>query len=326
MDNTGPYLSYQELIGELYYGGSSKVTATDTVLSNKTVDSAGDVYDATNNPPVGAIIYQNGYTAEVMSIPAAGKIKIDKTGAANKIANGAAKVLVSTALPKAKAEDVIQEQMDFIDEQTGQFFNKRAGVFQLEGNNTPVLFFPVPIIEIDELIINSSDQELFEGEDKDFFAFKGRQRPQDDRRNPRIKMNVGRGRDSIFTNSFSNRVFAKNALTKITGAFGFLEPDGSTPKLIKRAMKILVIAQVNQPLASSAGSGGATGPLKRIKVDLHEKEFFESAESKNAASKQSASGDEEVDEILAKFKAPLRIDGSFMPFPYEASSARSYDV
>lgn len=319
MDNTGNYLSYEELIGELYFGQSSKVTSSDLTLSAKAVDVGGDKYTFAGSPApaVGDVVYQAGYVAEIIALPSLTEIQINKTGVANKIANGVVKLLKAASLPKAQAEELILDAMQFIDDQTGQFFNKRSGTFQIEGENSPTMFFPVPIIEITSLVINSTDTELFEGEDKDFFAFKGRRQPTDDRRNPRIKLNVGRGRDSIFTGSISNRVFAKHSLTTIEGAFGFLEADGTTPRPIKKATKILVIQQLNKPIATSAGSGD-TGPLKKIKVDLHEKEFFEPTSNKEAGS-QVISGSEEVDEIMAKYRTPIRISGSFMRSPYEES-------
>ena len=319
MDNTGLYLSYEELIAELYQGSAAKVTAADLTLSNKTTDVGGDIYDhaaISPAPAIGDVLYAGGYTAEIIAIPAANKVQINKTGAANKIPNGIVKLLKAPTLPKPVGEDYIKDAMDYIDEHTGQFFNKRSGVFEIEGNNAPIMHFPVPIIEIDELIINSLDQELLEGEDKDFVAFKGRAMPQDDRRNPRIKLNVGRGRESIFV-GVTNRIFAKNTLTRITGSFGFLEPDGSTPRLIKRAVKILAIGKINQPITKTAGTGDV-GPVKKIKVDLHEKEFFEPTSNKEVGS-QVLSGSEEVDLIIAKFRTPIRISGSFLRSPYEGN-------
>lgn len=319
MDNEGLYVTYEELIAELYQGSASQVTASDLTLSNKVVDAGGDIYDftpASPAPAIGDIVYAGGATAEIKALPAAGKIQINKTGVANKIPLGIVKLLKAPLVGKEAGENYIKDAMDYIDEQTGQFFNKRNGEFQLEGNNSPVLFFPVPIIEIEELIINSLDQELLEGEDKDFVAFKGRQMPQDDRRNPKIKLNVGRGRDSIFV-GVTGRVFAKNTLTHITGSFGFLEADGSTPRLIKRATKILAIGKLNQPIVKTAGVGDV-GPVKKIKVDLHEKEFFEPTSNKEVGS-QVLSGSEEVDIILAKYRTPIRISGSFLRSPYEGN-------
>lgn len=316
MDNTGNYISYDELIVELFQGASTKVTAVAITLSGKTVDAGGDIYDfaAGPIPKIGDVIEQAGESDIIKAFPTPTKIQLTKTGVDQKIVNGLANLLHSDSVPKKKGELLIKQSMDMLDSATGQFFNKRTGLFDLEGENNPVLWFPVPIIEITELIINSTETELLEGEDKDFVAFKGRAMPADDRRNPKIKLNVGRGRDSIFTGSTS-RVFTKGTLTHITGSFGFLEPDGSTPPLIKKATLILAITEINKPIVSTAGNS-ETGPLKRVKVDLHEKEFFELKEqTENSSGKTS--GSTEVDRIISMYRTPIRLGGSFQRLPYE---------
>ncbi|MEZ4871288.1 MAG: hypothetical protein R2827_03375 [Bdellovibrionales bacterium] len=192
-----------------------------------------------------------------------------------------------------------------IDRDTGQFFNLRSGIFQIEGSNSPILFFNVPIIEIRELKINGTDQVLIEGRDYDFLALKGRIQPQDDRWNPRIKLNTRT--DNIFSGVFTNRIFLKDTFTEIDGDFGFLEPDGSTPPLIKRAAQILVIEEIENPISSSA-SNPTTGSLKRLKIDLHEQEFFEPKDQNQAF---GASANDEYNRIVAQYKRPLLIGGSF---------------
>lgn len=310
-DNIGPYVLYDELIVDLFLSGSNIVSNIGEItLSNRTVDIGGDLFDYTPTTPtvkVGDVINQLGKSAIVKAIlTGPDRIRVDETP--TDLENGVADALRSTNLPRFKAEELIQSSSDFIDEQTGQFFNKRifddTNPLKLEGNNTPTMWFPVPIIAIAKLLINSTDLELTEGEDDDFVAFKGRARPQDDRRNPRLKLNVGSGRDNIFVGTTS-RIFVKEALTHIEGDFGFLEPDGSTPVLIKKAVRALVAKEVNVPITSSSVSGG-TGPLKRKKVDLHEEEFFEL----RSAQRINMSGIGEVDQIIAKYKAPFRIDGS----------------
>jgi len=314
MDNTGRYLKYDELILELKFAKSPLVVAIgDVTLSNKTADAGGAIFDFTPAAPVvkvGDVVNQLGKSAIVKAVLAGpDRLQLeDNDDATTDVENGAAEILRSESLPRFRGEDIIDNNMSFIDEQTAQFFNKRTGTFKLEGANHPVLWFPVPIIEITKLVINSTDLELIEGEDDDFFAFKGRAVPQDDRRNPRIKLNVGRGRDSIFTGASTNRIFSQGTLTTIDGSFGFLEPNGDTPPQIQRAILLLSAKEANNPGTSSSATSGQ-GPEKRIKVDLHEKEFFE---NKQATSKGSLSGIPEVDQIIARFRSPIRIGGSTM--------------
>ena len=324
-DNTGDYVTYGELLQELYLADSTLVTASDITLSNKTVDAGGDIYEytmASGSPLVGDVISQAGETdciIEILTTP--NRIRIEKTDAENLIANGTAKLLHSDKVYKKRGLELIHQAMDFIDEKTGQFFNKRTGTFDIEGNNTNTLFLNVPIIEITKFLINSSDVEISEGIDYDFVAFKGRARPQDNRRNPMIKLNFGRARNSIYANSLTNRYFARGTFQTIEGSFGFLEPDGTTPSLIKKATLILALRDVNAPLAGSSTSG-TVGPLKRQKVDLHEEEFFE---LKGQTSKGTLSGNEEVDRIIANYKSPIGIGGSFKRLPeYEYREDLTY--
>lgn len=311
MDNIGPYVTYAELLLELARGKSTKVKASGITLSNKTADPLGDVYEYSvvsgdPTPKVGDAIEQAGFAdciKEILTSP--NRIRLQKTGADNPIQNGQAALLHSDDVQKNRGESLIQLSMARIDRETGQFFNKRAGVFQLEGNNSPVLFLNVPVIEIRFLKINGTEQELIEGKSNDFLALKGRAEPQDDRWNPRIKLNTRT--DNIFSGAFTNRVFLKDTFTEIDGDFGFLDPNGNTPLLIKDATLIDVIDSIENPSAKTSGEP-TTGSLKRLKVDLHEQEFFE---PKGQSQVYQASTNERFNRIVAQYRRPILIGGSF---------------
>lgn len=311
MDNTGLYVTYAELLLELARGKSAKVKVSLITLANKTVDPLGDLYDFTvasgdPAPKIGDIIEQPGYTdcvKEILTTP--DRVRIQKTGTENSIQNGPAQLLHSDEVTKSRGEALLRLSMARIDRETGQFFNKRSGVFQFEGNNSPVLFLNVPIIEIRSLKINSTEQELVEGKLHDFIALKGRAEPQDDRWNPRIKLNTRT--DNIFSGAFTNRVFLKDTFTEIDGDFGFLEADGSTPLLIKEAALIDVIETVENPSAQTSGEA-TTGSLKRLKIDIHEQEFFE---PKGQSQVFQASTNEKFNRIMAQYRRPILIGGSF---------------
>lgn len=314
MDNTGLYLKYDELILELNQSESTKVTVirTDAILSNKTADVGGAIFeyniDGAKPIKTGDVINQLGRSAIVIAVlTGPDKLRVeDLTDGTTDLENGSVEILRSDKIPRFTGERIILDAMNFIDEKTGQFFNKRPALVALEGNNSPTMWFPVPIIDISKLLINSTEQELFPGQDRDFIQFIGRAEPQDDRRNPRIKLNVGRGRDSIFIGSVTSRIFSKDTLTEITGDFGFLEPDGSTPPGIVKATKMLASKEINSPSTSASATSGQ-GPIKRRKVDLHEEEFFE---IRSSTSRGSLSGIAEVDQIMATFRTPIRLGGS----------------
>jgi hypothetical protein len=311
MDNIGPYVTYGELLLELARGKSSKVKVSAITLANKTVDVLGDLCDFTvasgdPAPKIGDVIEQAGYVdciKEILTTP--DRIRLHKTGAENQIQNGPAQLLHSDDVSKGRGEALVRLSMARVDRETGQFFNKRSGVFQFEGNNSPVLFLNVPIIEIRSFKINSTEQELIEGKLNDFLALKGRTEPQDDRWNPRIKLNTRT--DNIFSGAFTNRVFLKDTFTEIDGDFGFLEVDGNTPLLIKEATLIDVIDAIENPEAQAAGEP-TTGSLKRLKVDIHEQEFFE---PKGQSQVFQASTNERFNRIMSQYRRPILIGGSF---------------
>jgi len=311
MDNTGNYIEYADLLLELSIAGNPKVKKSSITLSSKTIDVSGDIYNfvvagADPVPLVGDVISQAGFPDCIIEILASpDRLRIVKTGAENPIANGTANLLHSDDIPKATGNKLILEAMELIDRHTGRFFNKRTGVFKVEGNNSHMMHFDVPIIEITKLIINDTSTELLEGEDKDFEAFKGRAQPQDDRWNPKIKINIRT--DSIFSGVFTNRVFLKDTRTEITGSFGFLEPDGSTPILVQKATKLIAFDLIAK-LGSTKAAGTSAGTLRRVKVDLHEKEFFEDRGINRGF---QATGNKEVNNILAIYKRPFLVSGSF---------------
>jgi len=310
-DNTGRYITYAELLAELAAASSPKVTKSGLTLSSKTVDPGGDIYNfvATGGGPaplIGDVVEQAGFADVIIAIlTTPDRLQIFKTGAENVIANGPANLLHSDEIPLARGNSIIDQKMEFIDQWTGQFFNKRTGVFEMQGSNAHMMHFNVPIIEITKLLINDTDIELFEGDDKDFEAFKGRTQPQDDRRNPKIRLNLNN--DSIFSGVFTNRVFLKNTRSTIEGSFGFLEPDGNTPSLIKRATALLVFESINQPSAT-VGLTPSVGTLRRVKVDLHEKEFFEDRGINRGF---QATDNKEVNNILAMYKRPILVATTF---------------
>lgn len=322
-DNTGNYVEFEELIAELHEDGNQKIISADTVLSAKAVDVGGDIYTFTGGTPqLNDVVYQGGELGLVIAFPSGSTIRVRKTGAANTVVNGPAKFVRSSQLTKRRATALITGYMQFVDRATRNFFNKRPGIFSLEGDNGPTMWLPVPIIAIDKIVINSTTTELFEGEGRDFIAFMGRTAPADDRKNPMIKLGMGRGRDSIFNSAVSNRIFARGTMTQLHGSFGYLEADGTTPERIKYAMKLLIFKEMNKP-SSTLGSSGqvSAGPLRRIKVDLHEKEFFASPAAESDK-KAVLSGIMEVDTILAQYKSPLLVSGSIPRFAHSLAGSQ----
>lgn len=113
------------------------------------------------------------------------------------------------------------------------------GELTFDGNNMKVMFFNLALIEVTSVKINGATEAA---SPSSYRAFTGKAKPQDHRGNPRIEL-LDR-ESSIFTRSYDG-TFRKGLDQKITAKWGFVEPDGSTPKPVKEAIIQLVIADLS---------------------------------------------------------------------------------
>ena len=300
VDNVNEYVTYKELLDRLYPSTYVSYKGVLT-LSNKSTNTFE--YVSTLAPlEVGDIVCQGIYANTIITIGASPDTIVLDDG--TNISNGTAYVYRSTET----VEDLDMHRasaMQTIDLYTGQWFNKRtfegASAIRLEGNNTHMMHFSIPIIEVTSLTMNDEDEAV---DSESYNVFNSRAIP-DDRRNPRIKM-ISRTND-IYRNNRGVRsgTFHKLRMQVIEGSFGFLEIDGSTPIGIKWATARLVMNILTTDLESTSSSSGR---VKKEKVDMHEVEFFDD----NVAKVQSGdmTGDEEVDRIIKMYKSPFAITGS----------------
>ena len=295
------YCTYHELLCQLSISSDPLVTSTNTVLSNLTVDAGGDIYDFVGGTPIVTdALCQAGYSDEIIEIIGGTQIRVSKTGAENFIVDGAAKILHSDTVPKKRGEDSLLRAMEFIDLQTRQWFEPRSKTIRVEGKNSNVMFFKVPIISISAIRLND---DTVSASLTDFEVFSG----YDNRRNPRIKIRTGTG--TIYTENYG-RAFIRAAYTEFDGSYGFVEEDGSTPVLIKDATLMLATNYLKAPLGSGSALTGV-GPKKREKVDLHETEYFQ-PDDVRGGSTGAISGDIAVDRILKMYRGPVGIGGTIM--------------
>lgn len=296
-DNTGAYISYQDLLCQLF--PSTFVSyKSNLTLSNKSAN-VFDIVGNTFSLEIGDIVTQGKFAQVITAIPSAGKIELED--AAN-FSNGNAmgfrsiKTLDELGMYRALA-------MQQIDLWTGQWFNKRTfddtNPVKFEGSNTPLLHFPVPIILIDKMVLNGESEFPEEA----YKIFNSRTLP-DDRRNPKILL-VGGG-STIFQGGRTTRFFYAGYLTTFEGSWGFLEEDGSTPAAIKWATGRWIAKQLAGDLDPLSGSQ----TIKREKTDLHEIEYTNAEVSASDQVQTNMSGDKEIDRILQMYKAPLTIGGT----------------
>jgi len=205
---------------------------------------------------------------------------------------------VPSSASDARINALIDAMQAFVEARTRQWFLPREMTWELDGSGSWLLQLPVPIIYLTELRIDSVavSSDLFT-------AYTGRGGAEaDHRRNPRIKF------ISTSPNIFSGtgpldgppRFTAGERNVAIDGVFGFQESGvfGGVPPLIRRAVVRLVCRSV-RPMVSG---GGATGPVIEEETDRHRRKY---ADPTAGGRVLTATGDVEVDQILAMYKAPL---------------------
>lgn len=324
MYNTGLYTSAAKLLTELANAG--KLEGQSVVLSAKTLVS-GNEYSytfapATPAPAIGDFLVKGDIAALITNV--SGTTVTADMGGTPSIDNGKAKVIKYDG-DLADLEAYIKQAMAFIDRHTRQWFNARTfddtKPVLMEGNNSTVLFFPVPILEIHSIRKEVGSEVL----DSNFYqVFNGRDFP-DDRRNPMIKLRQ-EDDDVLFVSSGK---WMRGVRAVITGIFGFLEADGSTPLLIQRATLKLALIYASKSLgeiAAAAAESGDLGPIKREKTDLHEIEYFDARTGgKDSINDGSGlSGDDEIDDVIAAYKGPIVIGGTFPDIGVEAPVIASW--
>jgi len=214
-----------------------------------------------------------------------------------------------TKYPDADVMAAIETWQAFIDRATRQWFAPRVYTAELDGTDSDALHLGVPIISIEYLQINNSGVDLSAEYYKVYSAIGYR----DDRRNPRIKLTAENARPSIYNAGSTSRIFRKGRQNQIVkGVFGFVEADGSTPLLIKRALTKLVVEKLTQPIYGADPADAppiVVGALLEESTDGHSRKWGY-AGGETAKSKPGLSGitnDPEILNIIKLYRAPIGI-------------------
>lgn len=217
---------------------------------------------------------------------------------------------VATASDAAVIDQILIWQ-EFIERATRQWFVPRAMTLTFDGHDGDTVFFGVPVISVSSVKINGRDDAL----DTTYYkVYNNRSGFPDDRKNPKLSLQRGSDR-----NVFAGPIlldgpmrFRKGRMNQtIVGVFGYVEADGTTPKLIKRALMKLVLEKLQKPLYSSGG--GADPPaivssvIEEEETDGHRIRYGKPGGG-TVASKNGLSGmtdDPEVLNIIKLYRAPI---------------------
>lgn len=298
MDNSGLYISIARLLGTLV-----KRSFVDGyhIFLERQEDNTFSLPESL--PVVGDWLVQSNEAHQVSRVNGD---SFSVEGESNFV-NGMAR-LVKTEFSESELTEVITEAMSFIDNHTGQWFNKREftdeSPLTIEGNNSDLMQLRVPIIEIKKIFINDHGHPL----PRSYFkAFNSRLLP-DDRRNPRIKLISDQGF------SLGGGLFLRGQFSRIIGSLGFLEPDGSTPSEIRTITEEFVLMKLRVDTLGLA-SEGSRGSVKREETDMHEIEYYKPSDSLLSSSSKISipvvTGNLTIDRVLISYKAATTFGGSF---------------
>jgi len=183
----------------------------------------------------------------------------------------------------------------YVERACRQWFVPRQITWDFDGNGTTLAQFPVPIISVSELHVNDDFSSAIPTADYKVYT---------DRRNPRIKLvtretSIFEGVGPVNYERLSFLVGEKNQ--RVVGSFGYVEADGSTPSPIQYAVRKLVCGHVGPMGASAIGSTPA-GPVIEEETDRHRRRW---ADPYVGAKVWFTTGDAEVDQIIAFYRAPI---------------------
>jgi hypothetical protein len=194
---------------------------------------------------------------------------------------------------------------------TRQWFRPIPVEFYLDGTDSDTLHLPVPIISVETLKLNNDDKAL---DPARYRVYAGNLLP-DDRKNPRIKLvdTFGYERDIYTASDRTQRSrFHKGRQNQyVKGVFGYVEPDGTTPAMIKRALTKLVLRNLSLPLVGEPPLGLSppsivTGMVKEEWTDGHQIKY-QLGGGEIVPRKPGLNGlvnDPEVELIIRLYKAP----------------------
>jgi len=209
----------------------------------------------------------------------------------------------------------IKTWQQFIERACRQWFYPLELEMTLDGTDSDAIHFGVPVISISVLRINGDSAAL----DPRYYRVYNSLTSPSDRQNPRVKLvdNPNGFRD-IYTAPLKDgklrfRFGRQNQYVK--GVFGYIEPDGTPPFLIKRALSKLVVEKLTRPLFVDPNNPPLVPPPMMAGIVLEE--WTDGHKIKYAHSggdlKPRAPGlagitdDPEVLGILKLYKAPIGV-------------------
>ncbi len=209
----------------------------------------------------------------------------------------------------------IKTWQQFIERACRQWFYPQELELELDGTDSDSIHFGVPVISISELRLNGDTAAL----NPSYYKIYSNLYTPTDRHNPRVKLvDQSYSHRDIYTSPDKQgrlwfRKGRKNQYVK--GVFGYVEPDGGPPLLIKRALTKLVVEKLSKPVFVDPMNPPVMPPPLMAGVileewtDGHKIKYAQSGGELKARAPGLAgiTDDPEVLGILRMYKAPIGV-------------------
>ena len=192
--------------------------------------------------------------------------------------------------PTVVLTEKITFTQQYIERITHQFFNQRQLVVDLDGDGTTILGMPFPIVNVTNIEFRTGLTDYTE-QTLDNFAIYNRYEP-DDREYPKIGIIGSLTRNYDFAPGSTVSIFPYGPKSvRVTGTFGYVEQDGTTPYPIRKIVKMMVMTFLKDICTSK-------GNLRMGKVFEEDRGNQLQVEIHEEMSHGAYTGDPEIDDIL----------------------------
>ncbi len=176
-----------------------------------------------------------------------------------------------SSVNEVRTKILLDRANELIESITGNYFRAVTGTFTFDGNNSYILPMPLPIISVTSLKINNDTTALDTGL---YRTWSGRQKPQDDRKNPKIELRNTSVSATLYSTGTTVSKFYKGMDQVVVGSFGYLESDDTVPRVVNEVTigLVLIIAETLYPKYYGR-MGTINGPVVRERTDDHELEW-----------------------------------------------------
>ncbi len=200
----------------------------------------------------------------------------------------------------SRIESRIAKWEQLVEQITGNIFRViEPGELTFDGNNSHILHFSLPLVQVTSLKTNDQDTALNATE---YTAYTRRQPPQDDRRNPRIVL-TPTGVATIFRTNPG--IFVRGLDQKITAKWGFVD-EGATPGtyVTPPPVKSAIIELICLDLGNYFDGAHQAGLVTRETTDGHTIEYSETNSTKSLYSMVPS----RIMDVLGIYRRPQIID------------------